>query len=616
MASPTLQEQAYLEALGFSESTAGSTEPDYGTTSFPTPSAAPNFAYDQRTFAAGVVDEIQLLGYYPVTREMRDLSAYVSTITYTEAEGQAGIMGELDFYDPAQPGALLDDAARKSLQNYIALVGLTFIFSTRADGAPFAERQRWINWNPVVGAPLDDTVQFYDNLVYLANAECSVGYQNLTASEITANICQIFGIPVGSIVQATYKIPYFLFTGSIYDAIATAYAFERHMTGKYFYITVDRGKLIVRRVRSVLHDAKDVFLLDPATNVRNPMTFSRTLDQYAGGIIPTGTDQAGNAEYINLGTINPNSLTKTTSSVTPTASKTDVAAAEQAGLTKAQAEAAAVGGQASINAAEQANQLAASVLFGAFTFNRRVASIRDPAYSAKAAQLLSNRLARAGKELDLTADGNVLVRQGDRVHVLGYPLDLFISSITQTISRTDHTMQLALAWREFDVSDQEDYHAVQQAGAQYLDLQKQEGTKPSSDGSNSTSTPQGGYPNVHAWAPALLAALGDPATSDNVDSLVAWWGHEGGAGPQWGTNNLASYNPFNTTEPEDGSGVTGSQGDIAVYKNWADGITGTVATLRNGLYGDILANLKAGVGLKSGAATGLLKWSDGGYSSV
>jgi hypothetical protein len=795
VASPSLQEEAYLEALGFSSSTATSQQPDYGTTTFTTPPAEPKFHYNQSVFRDGIVDEIQLIGYYPPTREQRDLSPFVSTVTYTEAEGQSGIMGELDFWDPARPGALLDYEQKSGLQAFLSLAGLLMIFSTRAYGRPFAERQRFINWAPTVGAPMADSMQFYDALVYLANAQCSCGYENMTASQIAAALAAKFGIPVGSLVKSTYVIPYFLFTGSIYDAIATAYALDRHMTGRYYYITTDRGKLVVRRARSILHDSKDVFLLEPGANVRTPLTFTRTLDQYAGGIIPTGTDLAGDPEYINAGTINPNSedpasgsgvgggsaasissatnltvkgqpasaqqkaigtellaagveadapvralaaviyagiwesglspnpaggtggeyvgplsgnkdtfvytdtsgeakaffaggqgyssgaihfanqglsvvniatstegggsysgesgypgdaaataeamkwvtaygsskssTTVKTTVVSPTSGSADASAA---GLTKAQAAAANTGGQASINAAESANQLAASVLFGAFVYNARTRSVRDPRYSAKAAQLLANRLARASKELDLTADGNVLLRQGARVHVLGYPLDLFVSSITQTISRTDHTMQLALAWREFEVSDMEDYHSVQQAAAQYIALQKQTAASKKSSSTkgsgasqvgSSPVTPAGGYKNITQWSPALLATLNAPNTDANMASLVGWWDHEKGAGPEWGTNNLASFNPFNTTYSL--GKVTGTvvNGDgVRAYSSWAQGLEATALTLHNGDYGDILAALAAGTGLKSGAAKGLKTWSTGsstgvgGYSSV
>jgi cell wall-associated NlpC family hydrolase len=112
------------------------------------------------------------------------------------------------------------------------------------------------------------------------------------------------------------------------------------------------------------------------------------------------------------------------------------------------------------------------------------------------------------------------------------------------------------------------------------------------------------------FATALLQKLGAPATPQNVSSLVGWQAREGG---NW--NNTAKYNPLNTTQKEPGSGDTGSQGDIGVYKNWGQGLKATVDTLNNGDYGDIVGALKSGKGL-SGSLAGLHTWSGGGYSSI
>jgi hypothetical protein len=817
MALPTLQQQAYLEALGFAQANWGSDGPDYGSVTYADPVEAKVDYEAQHLFDVGKVDTFRLRAYYPPTRVLKDLTAYVQDITWTEAEGQSGVMGSVDFVDLTPQGALLDWQDKTDVRSLIACPGLILIYETALRGQPLQERQRWISWSPTVGGPGMDTIQFYDALVYLANAQGSFGYTEddahkggWTASEITADICRRYSIPTTSIVAATHRIPYFLFTGSIYDAIATAYAFERHYTGNYFYITVDQGKLVVRRSQSILHDINAAFLLDPTDNLRTPSTFTRSLDQYAGGIIPTGTDEAGDPDYIVAGNVDPNAampesgtgdtgaqgiigasgdlgkstassknlqckgsdLTKTqinnvniilgvgtsknaprsaliasmyagmgetslgedASTYTPNGAATasspkgfygvlqgsvsawpdphdtagmaqafftgdgpqgqtdfksaiqlattttnsaeiavkteqpsvwpddayakewsggsvqgiaeavaivnayqgtspstnsgegSAAAAKAAGITLSQAAGASQAG-AALTEQQLNGQLASGVLFGTMIFNAKVPSIRDPNYSKKAAQLLSNALARASKELDCLADGNTLIRQGARVHVLGYPLDLFVSSATHTVSRTDYTMQLAIAWREFEVSDMEDYHAVQEAGSQYA-YEESQATAPTKKSSASDSTgsdkkaaaaisslktPPGGYTPT-TFAKALLSALGAPATSANVASLTAWEAREGG-----NFNNTAKYNPINTERVEPGSTDYKPGGAVQAYTSWSQGLQATVATLQQSQYVAIVTALKAGHGLKGntpGMAQALLTWSDQGYSSI
>ena len=521
----SLQEQAYLQATGFAQDTASPTTPDFGSVSYVKPSAEKVIYDSQGQFDAGKVSSVQLLAYYPPTREMRDLSPWVSQISYTESVGQAGVQGTIDFLDVPKrsrwgdtqasasgAGALSNWTDPYALRNFIARPGLVMIYSTAHRGKPLAERQRWINWSPTVGSPGSDSVSFYDYLVYLANGEGSFGYTNAdkhhpggwTAHQITADICQRYGIPVKSLVKTTYKIPYFLYTGTIYEAIALAYAYDRHMTGNYYFITSVQGQLVVRRARSILHGTMMPFLLDPEVNIRQPMTFTRSMDNFAGGIIPTGVDAAGNAAYILGGNVDPNAA------VTPQMSAADLKAA---GLTQQDLSGVSSSGQSkSITQTQKNNQLAASMLFGGLTVNVKLAQVRDPNYNKAAAQLLSDRLARAAKSLSLVADGNVLVRQGDRVHVLGYPLDLYIADITQTITRADHTMQLTLAWREYEVSDMEDYRQIQQAGAQYAASKAELAalTKSAGGGSNTGNAGPGAPVTGGGWKSGLMTWY-DPA---------------------------------------------------------------------------------------------------------
>lgn len=92
-------------------------------------------------------------------------------------------------------------------------------------------------------------------------------------------------------------------------------------------------------------------------------------------------------------------------------------------------------------------------------------------------------------------------------------------------------------------------------------------------------------PNLPAWQRVLLSRLGAPDTSQNELFLTDWNRAEGGG---------ATNNPFNTTQP--GFGAVGNYNTVGV-KNYADpnqGLAATIATLRNGKYGNILAALKSG----------------------
>lgn len=91
-----------------------------------------------------------------------------------------------------------------------------------------------------------------------------------------------------------------------------------------------------------------------------------------------------------------------------------------------------------------------------------------------------------------------------------------------------------------------------------------------------------------SWARELLARMRLPATSSNVDAIVAWEAAEGG---HW--LNTARYNPLNTTQREPGSTSMNSVG-VQAYTSWDQGFSATIATLRNGNYSGILAALQRG----------------------
>jgi hypothetical protein len=105
----------------------------------------------------------------------------------------------------------------------------------------------------------------------------------------------------------------------------------------------------------------------------------------------------------------------------------------------------------------------------------------------------------------------------------------------------------------------------------------------------------------NSWADLFLTDLGDQPNAQSEADVVEWEAGEGGAGPQFGVpNNIASYNPLNTTQPEPGSvGTPGNNPPVQAYTSWGQGLAATVATLQQGQkgYSQILADLSSGAPL-------------------
>ncbi len=103
--------------------------------------------------------------------------------------------------------------------------------------------------------------------------------------------------------------------------------------------------------------------------------------------------------------------------------------------------------------------------------------------------------------------------------------------------------------------------------------------------SDITAAAQQGYSvpdQEELFADDVLTQLGDQITPDATQSLIGWYGGEGGAGPQWdpGGNNIADYNPLNTTLKEPHSRDTpGNNPPVQAYTSWQQGVDATVATL-------------------------------------
>jgi phage-related protein len=115
-----------------------------------------------------------------------------------------------------------------------------------------------------------------------------------------------------------------------------------------------------------------------------------------------------------------------------------------------------------------------------------------------------------------------------------------------------------------------------------------------------------------SYITAMLADMGAPATAANIQSILAWSRREF---PSWPP--AATWNLMATTQAAPGATNFNSVG----VKNYPDPTTGARAnaqTLLNGLYPNIVADLRSGKGLigQSNIASELLKWSGGGYSSL
>jgi hypothetical protein len=85
-----------------------------------------------------------------------------------------------------------------------------------------------------------------------------------------------------------------------------------------------------------------------------------------------------------------------------------------------------------------------------------------------------------------------------------------------------------------------------------------------------------------SWAAQFLTDLGDNPSQNAEIAVEVWESGEGGAGPQWDPsgNNIASFNPINTTLKEPGSVDTpGNNPPVQAYTSWEQGLDASVATL-------------------------------------
>ena len=134
---------------------------------------------------------------------------------------------------------------------------------------------------------------------------------------------------------------------------------------------------------------------------------------------------------------------------------------------------------------------------------------------------------------------------------------------------------------------------------------------PAKGGGLVAAVPLSGHYSPLTWAKALLQQIHMPLTSQNVAAITAWELAEGG---HW--HNSARYNPLDTTMPEPGATAMNSVG-VKAYLSWAQGFQATIATLRNGYYGGILAALRSGDDAIAVAdAVAASPWGTGNFSGL
>lgn len=122
-------------------------------------------------------------------------------------------------------------------------------------------------------------------------------------------------------------------------------------------------------------------------------------------------------------------------------------------------------------------------------------------------------------------------------------------------------------------------------------------------------------PGEAAFVKAVLADLHAPVTTANVASVEAWVRRETPWPP------VAANNPLDSTLAEPGATAYNTLpggGHVQNYPTAAVGAAATAATIANGLYPHVLADLQSGSGICGDTATAaeFLTWSGSGYSAV
>lgn len=90
------------------------------------------------------------------------------------------------------------------------------------------------------------SISAYDSNIYLAKSNDSRIFTNKKASDIITTLAKDFGVPVGTIADTGYVIPFLrLSNKTIFDMVLTALTITFQQTGKRFFVSNVKGKLTV-----------------------------------------------------------------------------------------------------------------------------------------------------------------------------------------------------------------------------------------------------------------------------------------------------------------------------------------------------------------------------------
>jgi hypothetical protein len=88
------------------------------------------------------------------------------------------------------------------------------------------------------------TITVYDQLIYMANNKDTYLFTKKKASDILKKLCGDFDIPMGTIVDTGYAIPYLLFDGdTLYDMVMRALYLTYKQTGVKYSLFSKEGKV-------------------------------------------------------------------------------------------------------------------------------------------------------------------------------------------------------------------------------------------------------------------------------------------------------------------------------------------------------------------------------------
>jgi hypothetical protein len=117
--------------------------------------------------------------------------------------------------------------------------------------------------------------------------------------------------------------------------------------------------------------------------------------------------------------------------------------------------------------------------------------------------------------------------------------------------------------------------------------------------------------NYDQWILDFLNAIGAQPTPQNIAFMNAWISKESGSYPI-----SDGWNPLNTTQTAPGSYGGGAQGNIQFFPSYQSGLDANVATIQNGLYGDLLNALRGGAPSTSVPYAGLNTWGTGSLAGM